>query len=695
MKKRARSLLLFGFLILWSLSHVSVASAQNQVRPGAAAPGADSAESPRTTNLADLTFEQLLNITISSASRKSESLSGAPAAIFVVTAEDIHRGGFTSLPEVLRMVPGLYVAQSNSHTWAVSARGFSDINNNKMLVLIDGRSVYTPLFGGVFWDAQDIPLEDVDRIEVIRGPGGTLWGANAVNGVINVITKSSVRTQGTSVVLSTENDDGYAASARYGGKIGEHLSYRIFGRSKRAGPFVDAFGSQLYDTWGLAQGGMRVDAKPSARDTLMVEGSGYDGRIRDEITGVIDSPAPPYVVSFRQAYPVKGGYALGQWDHKFSDRSSTQVFADCSWQVRDDRFAGDDRNTCDLELQHTLAFNSRHSLIWGGSFNSTASVPTHSFGWYFTPSQRRDYVESGFAQYEVAVVPDRLRLTGGAKLEHNSYTDFEVQPQIRAVWTPTKAQSFWAAVSRAVRTPSQYQSDLVIKVGVVPGEVPIFTTMFGNPRLQPEVLRAYELGYRYQPRRTFSFDVATYYNDYQGLIAPGPAGAPYLDPSGSSVVVPFSLINTGGAQTHGGELSAKWAPVARWQISMAVTELRGSQVATATSPRHQFSIQSRIDLAKSFKLDSVLYHYNATQPTVLYNSLTPFGVPTSNRVDMGFTWQVSQALSLSLWGRNLQSSHHPEASSDGVSAPYQYGDVRRSVVFRLAWESAPEKRGAH
>ncbi len=693
MKKWARFFLLCGFLGSWFVSHGPPAFAQDQVPSGRAAAG--DAESPRATDLADLPLEQLLNITVSSACKKSEKLSGAPAAIFVITAEDIRRSGFTSLPEVLRMVPGLYVAQSNAHTWAISARGFSDMNNNKMLVLIDGRSVYSPLFGGVFWDVQDLPLENVERIEVIRGPGGTLWGANAVNGVINVITKSAEQTQGASVVVSSENDDGYTASARYGGKLGEQVSYRLFGRSNRDQPFVDASGSELYDAWGLSQGGMRVDAKLSARDTLMVEGSGYDGRLRAN-TSTIHSPAPPYLVSLRQAYPVKGGYALGRWDHKFSDHSSSQVLANCSWDVRNDRFAGDDRNTCDLEWQHTYAFSSRHSLVWGASFNSTADVPTHGFGWYFTQSPRRDYVESGFAQYEVAVVPDRLRLTAGAKLEHNSYTGFEIQPQIRAVWTPTRAQSIWGAVSRAVRTPSQYQSDLGIKFGVVPGEVPTFLTMFGNPHLQSEVLRAYEVGYRYQPRRTLSFDVATYYNDYQKLIGLGPPGIPYFDPNGSYEVVPFAMMNSGGAQTHGAELSAKWAPLARWQISTGITELRGSRVATTTSPRHQFSIQSRVDLTKDVKLDSALYHYNATQPTILYNVPTPvFGVPTSNRVDLGFTWQTAHGLSVSLWGRNLQSDHDPEVSNGVFSVPNQYGDVRRSVVLRLAWESSPEKRGAH
>jgi iron complex outermembrane receptor protein len=221
-------------MVSWFVSHGPPAFAQDQVPSGRAAAG--DAESPRATDLADLPLEQLLNITVSSACKKSEKLSGAPAAIFVITAEDIRRSGFSSLPEVLRMVPGLYVAQSNAHTWAISARGFSDMNNNKMLVLIDGRSVYSPLFGGVFWDVQDLPPENVERIEVIRGPGGTLWGANAVNGVINVITKSAEQTQGTAVVVSSENDDGYTASAWYGGKLGEQLSYRLFGRSNRDQP---------------------------------------------------------------------------------------------------------------------------------------------------------------------------------------------------------------------------------------------------------------------------------------------------------------------------------------------------------------------------------------------------------------------------------------------------------------------------
>jgi iron complex outermembrane receptor protein len=376
-----------------------------------------------------------MNIQVTSATKKAENLSGAPAAIFVITGEDIRRGGFSSIPDALRMVPGLHVAQQSSHVWVVAARGFSSVFNDKMLVLIDGRLVYTPAFGGVWWDVQDPPLEDIDRIEIIRGPGGTLWGANAVNGVINIITRKAGDTQGSLVATSAGVNEGYAAVVRYGGAFGENFAYRIYGTANDWLPSVTPSGVENYDSWSLSQGGTRFDWHTSPKDTVTFDGQGYSGRTRDALT-VLSPKAPPALLD--KSSVVKGGHLLARWTHKFSDRSSTDLLGYCDWT---DRYAEryiETRNTCDVQFQHNYSFTDRHSLTWGGEVLTTGSVEEHDFSATFVPPAERDTTQSLFLQYELAVIPDKLRIIAGSKFSHNSYTGFEYQPQIRAVWTPKK-----------------------------------------------------------------------------------------------------------------------------------------------------------------------------------------------------------------------------------------------------------------
>jgi iron complex outermembrane receptor protein len=306
----ARSLA--GLLALFSLV---AGVAANQDEQGAAKP----------VDLTSISIEALGNIQVTSASKKTENLSAAPAAIFVISGEDIRRGGFSSVPDALRTVPGLYVVQLSSHVWLVTARGFSNEYNDKMLVLIDGRLVYSPTFGGVFWDVQDPPLEEIDRIEVIRGPAGTLWGADAMNGVINIITKDASKTLGPQVVASAGIDEGYAARVRYGGKIGDDFDYRIFGTSNDWLPTVNAAGALNYDSWSITQGGARFDWTLSQKDTLTFDGEGYSGRIRD--VAAVFTPISAVATQEDDSGVVKGGHLLSRWKHAFNDRSNTDLLA--------------------------------------------------------------------------------------------------------------------------------------------------------------------------------------------------------------------------------------------------------------------------------------------------------------------------------------------------------------------------------
>ncbi len=627
-------------------------------------------------DLTQVSIENLMNMEVTSASKKAEALSAAPAAIFVITGEDIRRGGFSSVPDALRQVPGMHVAQQNAHVWVVAARGFGNLFNNKMLVLIDGRIVYTPTFGGVWWDVQDPPLDDIDRIEVIRGPGGTLWGANAVNGVINIITKSSARTQGALASTSAGVNEGYAAHVRYGGKVGERFTYRIYGTSNYWLPTVQASGAKNYDTWAISQGGVRFDWDASAKDTLTFDGEGYSGRDRDIInsfdpaTGTLTAPSN---------FVTKGGHILGKWTHDISERSKIDVLGYCDWTVRSDVFSGEDRDICDFELQHSYSFTNRQALTWGASILTTGETPVENLTVQFNPPYRRDTTYSAFAQYDFMLVPDKLRVIAGSKFEHNNYPGFEYQPQVRAVWTPAKSHTAWLAISRAVRTPTRVESDVKTPVVLISPAPPTVLVVEGDPNLASEVLHAYEAGYRYGWKQKLALDVALYYNGYDHLVGTATPGAPFINPNPFYIGLPVAYANLGGGQTHGLELYLKYTPVRQWTVSTGITELRGNSVpglsaaAASTDPKHQLNLQSRLDLTRNVNLDAAYYYYDAIA----------HALPPVNRVDVGASTKSMRGFTFSLWARNLQSNRHQE--TQGLS--FISGQIRRSVVFQLRWES--------
>jgi iron complex outermembrane receptor protein len=629
-------------------------------------------------DLTQLSIEDLENVQVTSASKQAESLFSAPAAIFVLTGEDIRRGGFATLPDALRMVPGLYVAQTNSHLWQVSARGFSDIQNNKMLVLVDGRSVYSQQLGTVYWDTLDIPLENIERVEVIRGPGGALWGANAVNGVINIVTKTAQQEQGMMVSTSDSPEEGYTTTVRYGGQIGK-LAYSAFGRASYWEPFASPSGSVPPDIFGLPQGGVRMDWAVSNQDALSVEADGYDGRLG---TKLFTSDVPG-------TYLLKGGDALVRWKHTISEQTSIETLAYCDWYSRFGA-PGEERNSCDLEFQHTHQFTTRQTLISGASFFTTGDDLTPDPATYI-PERRRSSVFSGFAQYEARIVPDRLRILGGIKLEHNDYTGFEYQPQGRVVWTPDKRNAIWASFSRSVRIPSRNDSnlDLTTPSGLINGE-PAFLSVLGNPNLQSEHIFAYELGYRLQPSPTLSFDLALYYNRYNNLIIFSKPSLQFLP---DEALLTSSAFNGPGAQTHGAELSVKWQPIRVWTISTGVTETRGSATAINDTPEHLFNVQSRVNLPHKTEFDAGLYHYSSLSLGVTPGAETPpQSVPSFNRVDVGASWHVTSQWTFSVWGRNLQSSEHVETRDTALGNEAEAAP--RSVAFKLLWQSQPERDGA-
>jgi iron complex outermembrane receptor protein len=646
-----------------------------------------SAQSPaKSVDLTAMSIEDLMNIQVISASKKAERLSAAPAAIFVITGEDLERGGFSSVPDALRTVPGLYVVQQSSHVWLVTARGFSNEYNDKMLVLIDGRLGYSPTFGGVFWDVQDPPLEDIDRIEVIRGPAGTLWGADAMNGVINIITKDAAKTQGPLVATSAGVNEGYAGRVRYGGKIGGDFAYRIYGTSNDWLPSVNAVGVENFDTWSISQGGTRFDWAVSGKDSVTFDGAGYSGRIRD--VAAVFTPTSAAATLVDSSGVVKGGHLLGDWKHAFSDWSNMDVLGYCDWTDRISSTDTEYRSTCDIEIQHRYSVTPRHTLTWGGSILTTGDTWYETFSLRIEPPYRRDTTYSAFLQYDVLAVPDKFRLIAGSKFEHNPYTGFEYQPQIRAVWTPNQRQTLWAAASRAVRTPNRVDEGLLDRIAQVNPSPPPpeFLLYSGDSSVKSEILHAYEVGYRYEWKQKFSLDATAYYNDYDGLAGLSAPSAPIVNPSPFFLDLPVNVINEDASQTHGLELFAKYSPVRRWTLSTGITELRGSSPpgtgypAVADNPRHEVNVQSKLDVTRVVNFDASYY----------YNDAISHQLPPLNRVDIGVSTRPAHGFAFSVWGRNLQQDRHQEA----IPQSYLGGSLRRSVVFKVIWEPEEGARKA-
>src|SRR6266576_3378702 len=451
------------------------------VRPGFAQQPDSAGQRPDSSLSAEalkkLSIEQLMNLQVTSVSKRPERLSQTASAIQVITQEDIRRSGAASLAEALRLAANLQVAQIDSRQWAISARGFNGTTANKLLVLIDGRTVYTPLFSGVFWDVQEVPIQDIDRIEVISGPGATLWGANAVNGVINVITKDAKDTQGFVLSGGGGTEQHGFGTVRYGAPLGSSVRARIYGRGFDRDATALPSGQDAADDWHLEQGGFRMDWEASSASRVTLQGDLYDGRIAQDSGGDIG---------------VSGGNVMAKWSHTLSERSS---LADHLYYDRTHRdipgVFGEDLDTYDVDLQHRARLGARHDVVWGLGYRNINDRVVNSASLAFLPSHVAREWFNGFVQDEIALVPNRLQVAFGSKVVHNDYTCFDIQPSDRMNWTLSPSTTLWAAVSRAVRTPSRIDRELF-----APAQPPYF--LAGGPNFHSEEELAYEAGYRNQ-----------------------------------------------------------------------------------------------------------------------------------------------------------------------------------------------------
>ncbi len=627
-----------------------------------------------------LNLEQLATVEVTSVSKEPERAFRTPAAIYVITQEDIRRSGAKTIPDVLRLVPGVEVAQIDSNKYAIGIRGFVGRLSKQVLVMIDGRSVYTPLFAGVYWEMQDTLLEDVDRIEVIRGPGGTIWGSNAINGVINIITRRAQDTRGTLVSAGGGNVDQGFLHFRYGAGS-DTASYRVWGKLFSRGPEFHTDGRN-FDDWRRAQAGFRTDLKLGSRDELTIEGDGYDS-IAGQKLG-LSFYSPPALVNQEGNANLSGGNLLGRWRRTLSTRSDIMLQAYWDRTARDDLNFREIRNTFNVDFIHRIRLR-RHTLIWGAGMRQSPSrffqvVPTVDF----EPHRQTYSLYSGFIQDEIALAPRRLSLTLGTKLEHNSFSGFDAQPSARILWTPSNRQSYWAAVTRAVRTPSRIEDNFRFDYLAAPS-VPLFLRLIGDGQFTPEQMIGYEAGWRGRPATNWLIGIAGYYNQYDDLLSvENLPAAVETTPAPPHLVLPLYLRNGVRGNTKGVEISSTWQPFPAWQLRGSYSYLHlnvrnklGSNDASTVkqeegdSPAHQVVVRSSFNLPRRFELD-IIYRYVSALPDQQ--------VKAYSTADSRLAWHWRQ-FEFSVVGSNLLQPHHAEFGGD----PGGLVEIRRSAYGQITW----------
>jgi iron complex outermembrane receptor protein len=584
--------------------------------------------------LKKLSIEELMNVEVISVSRRAEKLTATASAIQVITHEDIRRSGATSVPEALRLATNLQVAQVNSSQWAISARGFNNVLANKLLVMIDGRTVYTPLYAGVFWDVQNVLLEDVERIEVISGPGGTLWGANAVNGVINIITKNASHTQGVLIEGGVGTElQGYGG-IRYGGKLSRDVYFRAYGTAFKRGSTLNIEGADAEDDWTAAQGGFQFDWE-NANEQLMLQANIYGNR-----------PNPDGTV----AVEANGHNLVGRWKHTLSENSNIklQLYYDQTW--RDFRNGFNEKlNTYDFDGQHRFVIGDRQEIVWGLGYRLMDHNVDNPALLKFLPDQKFLHLYNIFVQDRIDLIHDRLDLTLGSKFEHNSYTGLQFQPSVRLALTLTKNQTLWGAVSRAVRNPVRIDRDFYLYA------TPDLPIIVGNDNFKSEEVLAYELGWRLQSEGNFTLSLSTFYNLYDNLRTAEPGPAP--------LNLPITIGNGVEGDTYGAEFSGTYQPVSWWRLRGGYTWFKKELSIKPTSrdlnngrvesndPNHQFLIQSMIDLPGNIEIGFVVRYVD---------ELPEPRVASYWGLDARLAWRPNEIIEFCIIGQNLLDDQHIE-----------------------------------
>jgi iron complex outermembrane recepter protein len=630
------------------------------------------------SDLTSLSLEDLMNVQVTSVSKKKESIAVAPAAVAVINQDDISRSGFSTIPDLLRMAPGVDVGRINSFTWAVGVRGLNDQYNSNLLVLQDGRSVYSSLFAGVYWDTVDYMLPDLDRIEVIRGPGATLWGANAVNGVINITSKDAQETQGLLVDSRASNDES-DIGVRYGGKLSDDTYYRAYFKTAYFNELDDTNGDNAGDDWRSLRGGFRIDKHASDADTLTLQGDVGDNLINEPFNQPI--PAPPFTEPIKYQREDVTGNLLSRWSHRFSDDSdfALQVYYD---YLKVNSASTDyNQNTIDIDFHHRIKLDARNEVTWGLGYRLVNSLIMATPELAGFPPTKNDNVFSAFVQDTMTLQPDHWSFTIGSKFEHNDYNGYDVEPSARLLWTPNKTNSVWGSVSEADRTPSRLNTDTVVQTGfelipIGPGtSVPAANRLFSNPDQKAEKLTAYELGYRLQPAKNLSFDVAAFYNQYQdkqSIVN----GTPII---GAPIVIPLFYGNLASGHTYGGEISATYNVTQDWRLvgSYSLVEAKFSALDTTdadSAPKNMAQIRSNLDVTRHVQFNAAVYYVS---------SVGEFNVPGYVSTDLNLAWKPTKDLSCSIGVLNLFDNHHPEYGTNSIEGVAS--EVPRTFYGQLSY----------
>ncbi len=666
---------------------------------------ASQGEIDEQNQLKQLSLEQLSQIEVTTVSKEPVEAFRTPAAVYVITSEDIRRSGVTSIPEALRLAPGVEVARIDSDKWSIGIRGFGSRLCRNVLVLIDGRTVYTTLLAGTYWEVQDTVLEDVDRIEVIRGPGGTIWGPNAVDGVINIITRKVKDTQGLLVSGATGNFERGVATVRYGGTDGNNLQYRFYGKGFSRGPEYHWDGRN-FDSWWEAQGGGRVDWQRDAQNNFTIQGDIYDDRDGESVV------ATSYTAPFQQVIDadarLSGGNLTARWDRNQGEGRNFELQVYYERDNRREPNFADLRDTYDIDFTQHWQLFSFNNITWGlgARFSHGDDIEVVS-GLTFNPASRTDRLLTAFVQDEITLVPKKLSLTVGTKLLNTNFTTFAPEPSARVMWTPTNSTGIWAAATHAVRTPSDAEEDFYLSglVAILPNGTPYFARFNANRNFRPEELNGYELGVRQLVGKNIYLDIASFYNHYHDLFSEDILGQPYLEPTPGPphYLLPAEFGNGLMGNTKGIEFAPEWRPTDNWRLRLSYSFLHMSivrspgslDIGTApgiigSSPEHQVYAGSEYDLTKSLQFDFDYRYVSDLPGQTPISSVPNYFVRAYSTADARFGWKIKSNLDLSFVGRNLLQPHHPEFASDPAANSMDEAlvGIKRSAYLKLTWTSS-------
>jgi iron complex outermembrane receptor protein len=630
---------------------------------------------PELERLAKSSLEELMQVKVTTVVGSPQTRIGTPAAVYVISSEDIRRSGHTSIAEALRMVPGMYVGRINSSSWLIGSRGLtgSALTATRYLVLVDGRLVYDPLISSTYWETVDMVLEDIDRIEVIRGPGATLWGANAMNGVINIVTRTSEDTQGEFAQVAVDDSGHSEVNLRHGAALGDDSWYRVWGKFANHRDFELANGVSVRDEWSSVRVGFRHDRQTDPATLVSLMGDAYTHPVASESV-LLPVPGQDRQFERREVNAgISGANLLLRINRGFGEASGWRLRLYADHTRRETSRFEVTRQTADIDLRSWTPWGERNDLMWGAEVLWTQDEVIGGPSIQFNPDSRAWYELNAFIQNTTELVEGKLYAMLGSKFTQHEFVGFNVQPNARLWWTPTATQTLWASVSRPVRTPSRFEengtlvlsyADLGSLAGGMPNGVIIPLAVTGNEGLRAEKLVAWELGYRVQPASRWMFEASLFNNDYQRLIEP-------------AATILGSFTDAGSGRTYGAELNASGQLTDRWRVegsySWLKVEIDGPvyQFEEKSSPRHLAQLRSYLDFGEHAEFNGAIYHVDR---------IPQLNIPAYTRLDLGFAWRMGSRLRFELWGQNLLDASHAESS--GALVP-------RSLQARMTYSLGP------